>query len=158
MRIAVLSDTHLREVTKGFRALYRRYLERADLVVHAGDWTGLEVVRFLQKGPFRGVHGNMDPPEVRQVLPAKQVLELGGYRIGLIHGWGSSRGLEDRLAQEFDAVDAIVYGHSHEFSNHVRDGILFFNPGAATGYAPTGRNSLGILELGEEMRGMMIPL
>ena len=100
----------------------------------------------------------MDPFEVRTRLPEKTVVEAGPYRIGLIHGWGPSAGLEDRIANEFNNVDAVVYGHSHIAVNHLRNGVLYFNPGTATGYASSGIHSIGILELGDTITGHIIPL
>jgi predicted phosphodiesterase len=32
---------------------------------------------------------------------------------------------------EFKNVDCVVYGHTHKPANHVKDNILFFNPGSA---------------------------
>ncbi|NNG06210.1 MAG: YfcE family phosphodiesterase, partial [Desulfobacteraceae bacterium] len=55
-------------------------------------------------------------------------------------------------------VDVIVYGHSHQAVNYVKDGILLFNPGTATGFSYSKDHSLGILELGETIRGEIIPI
>jgi len=79
--------------------------------------------------------------------------------VGLIHGWGPAEGLEDRILSVFSDVDIIVYGHSHVPANHIREGILLFNPGTATGYSATGEHSIGILRLEkEEARGEIIYL
>ncbi|MBU1902405.1 MAG: metallophosphoesterase family protein, partial [Proteobacteria bacterium] len=64
----------------------------------------------------------------------------------------------DRILPLFDNVDVIVYGHSHVASNHTRDGVLFFNPGTATGYSSSGIHSIGVLELGDYVRGKIIVL
>lgn len=158
MKIGVISDTHLREVSDELKRIEREHLSCTDLVLHAGDVVSAEVVRFFKRRNFRGVHGNMDPPEVRSLLPEKEIIELGRYRLGLIHGWGASRGLEDRIAECFQGVDIIVYGHSHEPANHVKSGILFFNPGTATGYSGSGLHTLGMLELNDRVHGEIIPL
>jgi predicted phosphodiesterase len=78
--------------------------------------------------------------------------------LGLIHGWGSSRGLEERIRQEFKDVDIIVYGHSHCAANHLKEGVLLFNPGTATGYSSSQGHSIGILELGETIHSEIITL
>jgi len=158
VKIGVLSDTHLHEVTKEFAQIYDQYLSAMDLILHAGDVVSPDVIDFLNAKDFHGVCGNMDPAVVKQLLPEKKVLSLSGYRIGLIHGWGQADGLEERIGRLFHHVDIIVYGHSHIASNHMRDGILFFNPGTATGYSSLGKHSIGILELGESPRGEIIPL
>ncbi len=100
----------------------------------------------------------MDSVEVRKNLPCKNVIELGTYRLGIIHGWGSSDDLEDRIRPEFQNVDVIVYGHSHRAANHIRDGVLFFNPGTATGFTSSGVHSIGVLELDDAIHGKIITL
>jgi uncharacterized protein len=158
VRIGVLSDTHLHEVTQEFLGIYERYLSRVDLILHAGDVVSPELIDFLSASAtgFYGVCGNMDPTALRQMLPDKKVVTVAGYRIGLIHGWGQADDLEDRIIPLFHQVDIIVYGHSHIPSNHVRDRILLFNPGTATGYSASGKHSIGILELGETAQGTIV--
>src|SRR3972149_7772203 len=112
MRIAVLSDTHVSRIRELPKALVDR-LKDVDLVVHVGDYTGKEFLDELRKlVNFRGVRGNMDPPDIRGALPDKDILEVNGKRIGLIHGLGAPIGLEERIRKEFENVHAIVYGHS----------------------------------------------
>jgi putative phosphoesterase len=158
MKIGVLSDTHLHRVTDEFREIFETYLSDTDLILHAGDVVSTEVIDFLERRPFFGVRGNMDPPEVRERLAGKRMIELGPFRLGLIHGWGSTKGLEERVWPEFRGVDVIVYGHSHHPANQVGQGVVLFNPGTATGYTPSGANTLGILELGETVHGEIITL
>ncbi|HDZ89683.1 MAG: YfcE family phosphodiesterase [Deltaproteobacteria bacterium] len=158
MKIGVLSDTHLHRVTEEFAAICKSHLSEVDMILHAGDVVSAEVVTFLDHGVFHGVQGNMDPPEVRMLLPDKKIIRAGNYTIGLIHGWGRGDDLEDRILPMFPGVDLIVYGHSHIPSNHTREGVLLFNPGTATGYSSRGNHSLGILELGDEIRGKIITL
>jgi putative phosphoesterase len=158
IRIGVLSDTHLHRVTPEFRGIYDQYLSDVDLIFHAGDFTSPALISFLDKQGFHGVHGNMDPMEVKTMLPEKKVVPVGRFRMGLIHGWGSSEGLENRIWDEFHDVDVIVYGHSHKAVNHVREGVLLFNPGTATGYAMAGGHSIGVLECGEDLQGDIIRL
>ncbi len=158
MKAGVVSDTHLRGMTHDFQRIYEEYLSDVDMILHAGDIVSVDVVEFLERGPFHGVCGNMDPLEMRAVLPDKLVLNIGKYRVALIHGWGSSEGLEERIRPLFRDVDVIVYGHSHKAVNHMKDGVLFFNPGTATGYSSSGMHSIGILEFGETVSGTIIPI
>jgi len=156
MKIGVISDTHLRGITGDFREIYDKYLSDKDVILHAGDFVSTDVVDFLSKKEFHGVRGNMDPVEVKVMLPSKKIVEIGNYRIGLIHGWGPSSGLEDRIWPEFRGVDVIVYGHSHHAVNYVREGVLVFNPGTATGFSSNGTHSIGAFELGDTIRGEII--
>jgi putative phosphoesterase len=158
MRIAVISDTHLLGVSEDLERIDREHLSAADLVVHAGDIVSLEIIQFLKKRNFVGVRGNMDLPEVKSLLPEKEVIKMGPYRIGLTHGWGPGQGLEDRIDELFREMDIIIYGHSHEPANHVKRETLFFNPGTATGYSSSGFHSLGILELNETIHAEIISL
>ena len=158
IKIGVISDTHLNGVTGEFKEIYNEFLADKDLILHAGDVVSTEILEFLDRKNFQGVHGNMDPLEVREVLPAKRILKLGLFRLGLIHGGGPSAGLEDRIRSEFsdNNVDIIVYGHSHHAVNHVREGVLLFNPGTATGFSSSGIHSIGVLELGDTIHGEII--
>ena len=156
MKIGVLSDTHLYRITRELEDLYDRYLSDVDLILHAGDFVSAEVVDFFSGDDFHGVHGNMDPMDVREMLPDKKVMELGSQRLALIHGWGSSDTLEDKICSEFGDVDVIVYGHSHRAANHMRGGILFFNPGTAIGYNPAGPHTIGILEISDIIKGKIL--
>jgi putative phosphoesterase len=158
MRVGVLSDTHLSRVSGDLGEIVDRHFSQMDMILHAGDYVSLDVVRFLNKRPFKGVHGNMDPLEVKETLPEKAVFEVGPWKVGLIHGWGPAAGLEEKLRLEFEDVDVIVYGHAHRAANHTAEGVLLFNPGTATGYAHSGLNSVGVLEFGETVKGEIIEI
>ena len=93
----------------------------------------------------------MDSEELKRILPEKEILEIEGIRIGIIHGWGSPYGIDKRVGGMFDNVNIIVYGHSHNPQNEVKKGVLFFNPGRA-------KNSFGILTIGKEDSGEIINL
>lgn len=158
MKIGVLSDTHLYQVTRKFSNIYHAYLSDADMIFHAGDVVSPDIVAFLEQNVFHGVQGNMDPLEVKALLPGKKIVEVGPHRLGIIHGWGSANGLEDRIFPLFPDVDVIIYGHTHMAANHVRDGVLFFNPGTATGFSASDDHSIGILEVGDTVQGRIIPV
>ncbi|RLB43672.1 MAG: YfcE family phosphodiesterase [Deltaproteobacteria bacterium] len=157
-RIGVISDTHLRQVTKKFERIYKEYLADKDLIIHAGDIVCEDVIDFLAQKPLKAVCGNMDPFEIRKRLPSKEILEIEGITIGIIHGWGPSAGLEERVLDEIPNADVIVYGHSHNPVNSTKQGVLLFNPGTATGYPSAGFNSIGILEISETVHGEIIKL
>ncbi len=149
MKIGVISDTHLQGPDDRLLAIIRKYFSDSELVLHAGDLVDIRVLSAFGDKEVVAVCGNMDPPRVEDEIPRKRVLEIGRFRIGLIHGWGSPHDLEDRIRGEFDQVDCIVYGHSHFPVNHRRDGILFFNPGTACDRRHAISNTVGILEVGE---------
>jgi putative phosphoesterase len=151
MKIGVISDTHatsLAEVPD--RILHA--MAGVDLIIHAGDFVAWDVLDGLkQLGEVKAVQGNMDSEELKRLLPEKEILEVEGRRIGIIHGWGSPYGIDNRVGGMFDNVDIIIYGHSHHPQNEVKNGVLFFNPGIA-------KNSFGILTIGQGVRGEIINL
>ena len=158
MKIAVLSDSH----TDSIDSLPSRILDElsgADLIVHAGDYTGTKLVEELRRrGNFKGVHGNMDPPEIKQQLPAVETVVVGGFRIGVNHPseGGMAFGIEERAGAKFRDVDAIIFGHTHRTKNEHRSGVLYFNPGSATGTFPATAKTFGIITVGKEMRGEIL--
>ncbi|MCK5551995.1 MAG: metallophosphoesterase family protein, partial [Deltaproteobacteria bacterium] len=68
---------------------------------------------------------------------------------------GSPIGQERRVKAEFPLLDCLVYGHTHNPANHRRGGLLFFNPGSPT-RSFRGRNTIGILSVGKEIKGEII--
>ena len=151
MRIGVISDTHLRffeeiphEVVKEF--------SNVDLIVHAGDFTALEVLEGLrQLSEVKAVRGNMDSAELRSLLSDKELFVAGGKKIGVTHGTGAPWGVEHRIRDMFDEVDIIIYGHTHGARNEEIWGTLFFNPGK-------GSRSFGILTIEDGINGEIIKL
>ncbi|MBI4767868.1 MAG: metallophosphoesterase family protein [Deltaproteobacteria bacterium] len=159
MKIGVLSDTHLTRVTPTFKQLVKTYFKDVDLIFHAGDMVGLPVYEFLQSLAVEAVRGNMDEGNLKAILPDKKTLSCGGKKIGLIHGWGAAQGLEGRLVPEFDRIDCLVYGHSHNPANHWVDGVLHFNPGSASGIGFFGKPTIGFLHINDsEIKGEILEL
>ncbi len=159
MRIAVISDTH----TDSINTLPRRLVDQLsafDIIIHAGDFTGKTLLDDLRKlGHFRGVHGNADDPDVKRELPGIDTIEAGGFRIGLNHpAEGGNGNLEDRLRRKFQNVQVIIHGHTHRTKNESKEGILWFNPGSATGTFPARKKTYGTLTLDKEVRGELIEL
>jgi putative phosphoesterase len=149
VRIGVISDTHARHFAQLPQELVR-VLGKVDLIVHAGDIVTMEVIQGLQTlAPVKGVCGNMDLPEVRVSFPEKQLLELEGKKIGIVHGSGGPAGLESRVLQLFPGADVVIFGHSHIGMNNSVNGVLLFNPGRAD-------ESYGLLEVGEAISGRIV--
>jgi putative phosphoesterase len=154
-RILVLSDTHISKVAAhpgSDPALLEDldgYLKAADLILHAGDHTGADFYRALQlRGDLISVSGNMDSFLLQSELPERKVLTCENVRIGILHGWGPSRGLEDRVYDAWpeDKPEIIIFGHSHRSHQSRRGKTLLFNPGSATD--PSGPEAtVGWLEI-----------
>lgn len=158
MKIGVISDTHLREPHSEFKEMIESYFKDVEKIFHAGDFVEWGIAEYLSSlKELIAVCGNMDSQDIRKAFPQKRIVELRGFKIGLIHGGGPPFGIESRIRGEFDEVDAIVYGHTHTPANHQPKNILFFNPGSPTRsfiHKPT----LGILHVGEKIEGEIIKI
>jgi putative phosphoesterase len=158
VRIGVLSDTHLTLGDARLPALLvdcQHHFAGTELVLHAGDVVDPQLLPLLPQ-PLLAVRGNLDPPE----LPERRIIPVAGKRIGLIHGWGAKYDLEERILRAFsgEQVDCIVYGHSHQPTCHVVNGILLFNPGSPTDRRNAPFHSLGILTISDGITGEIIVL
>lgn len=109
-------------------------LANAELVLHAGDFVTVAVLNELRQigPPVKGIHGNMDEPELKQLLPKQRVVEVGDVRIGMLHNPGPRNGRETRLAARFADCDAVVYGHTHVPQVERLDHVWILNPGSPT--------------------------
>jgi uncharacterized protein len=124
-----------------------RELERADLILHAGDFVTAAVLRELQAyAPVEAVFGNMDEPALQASLPERRVVEVEGGRIGLVHIPGPRAGREERLTSWFAGCDAVVYGHTHVPQVERHRGVWILNPGSPTERRRAPSRSLIVLE------------
>ncbi len=134
MRLAIVADTHL---PRGSRALPEACVERlrgADAILHAGDFTALAVLRELEAlgPPVHAVHGNVDGPDLRALLPEARIVPAAGARIAMVHDAGPAAGRLARMRRRFPGAEAVVFGHSH-IPLHERAGAFeIFNPGSPT--------------------------
>ena len=125
-----------------------RTLERADLIVHAGDFVVLSVLEELRAlGPVQAVYGNMDEPALRESLPKELVVEVETARIGLVHVPGPAAGREARLAARFPGCDAVVYGHTHIPQVERVGDVWILNPGSPTERRKAPVHSMLVLEV-----------
>ncbi len=156
MKIGVISDTHLGEPHSEFKRTIEFHFKDVEKIFHVGDFVEESIAEYLAtQKELIAVYGNMDSRDIGKAFPRKRIVELKGFRIGLIHGSGPPFGIESRVRGEFDEVDAIVYGHTHIPANHWVKKILFFNPGSLTrAFKP----SLGILHIGEKIDGEIIKI
>ena len=160
MKIVVISDTHSDSIDTLPKKLIEE-LTNSDLIIHAGDFTGSQLVEDLKKlGTLRGVYGNIDGPDVRAKLPEIDTIAIEGFRIGVNHPaeGGAPNTIEQRIRKKFDNVDVIIHGHSHQTKNEAKDGILWLNPGSATGKFPALKKSYGTLNIGEKITGEIVDL
>ncbi len=148
-QVVVLADTHIRR--GGKRRLPDTaypFLERADVILHAGDVTGPALLDQLRAvAPVHAVLGNNDAA-LTGLLPETVELELDGVTLAMVHDSGPRAGREARLHRRFPTADVVVFGHSHiPWNAPGVDGQLLFNPGSPTQRRRQPHRTLGVLHL-----------
>jgi putative phosphoesterase len=149
--IAIIADTHM---PKGRRSLPERCLEllvSAELIVHAGDWSKIEILEmFATIGPpIVAVHGNVDDAAIRRRLPERAVFEAGRRSVGVVHDAGAKHGRPARMRKAFPDAAAVIFGHSHApLLAREDDGFQIFNPGSPTERRRSPVATMGTLEVG----------
>ena len=159
MKIVVISDTHIPRVAHDIPPQIYSDIETCDAIINAGDFVEealLDKLNILRK--TYAVCGNMDTDNLRRRLKQKEVIKFGKFKVGIIHGYGAPRDIEETVMKEFTEVDAIVFGHSHSATNVLKSGILLFNPGSPTDKIFAKSNSYGILEISDKIEGRIINL
>jgi len=161
--VAIVADTHMPRGSRELPARCVELLEQAELIVHAGDFSGEEVLdRFEGFVPeLVAVHGNVESPEVRHRLPERTSFVLGAHEIGVVHDAGPRAGRLARMRRLFPAAAAVIFGHSH-IPLHERDesGFQIFNPGSPTERRRAPSHTMGLLDLGPggELRFELVEL
>jgi uncharacterized protein len=146
--VAVIADTHLPRGERTLSGACLDVLAAADLILHAGDITRVEVLDALQElAPVEAVHGNVDEPALQALLPAELAVEVGDVRIGMVHDAGPADGRLARLVARFPGCHAVVYGHTHmpELVRHA--GVWILNPGSPIERRRAPHRSLIVLEI-----------
>ena len=142
MIVGIIADTHDRLPLLD-EAVKRLNEEKAELVLHAGDYVAPFVVPHFKplKANLIGVFGNNDGD--RELLK-RRFTELGaeirgkfaevkvdGLTIALLHG-DEAELLRSLINVE--GYDVIVCGHTHEAKTYRKGKTLVINPGEVCGY------------------------
>ena len=131
--IALLGDTHLPRLGRRLPEACLHVLERADVILHLGDFISAAVLEELRAfAPVHAVHGNVDERPLREELPERLVVDVEGVRIGLVHDGGPSRRRHERLRSWFPDCDLVAYGHSHIPELARSADVWLVNPGSPT--------------------------
>ena len=93
------------------------------------------------------MHGNVDEPRLRELLPERARVEVAGVTIAVIHDAGPARGRLERLRGTFPDADAVVFGHSHLPLHECEAGFQIFNPGSPTERRRAPERSFGVAEV-----------
>ncbi|MBT2710898.1 metallophosphoesterase [Pseudomonas sp. ISL-84] len=149
-----MSDTHMPKKAKKLPSVLMRELNGCDLIIHAGDWQTIDVYHeFKTFAPVEGVYGNTDSEEICGLFRESLLLEIKGYKIGVVHGHGQGKTTEKRSIAAFgnERVDCIIFGHSHIPVNKDESGLTLFNPGSPTDKRRQPQYSFGIMEIEDKM-------
>ncbi|GMI45845.1 hypothetical protein TrCOL_g12549 [Triparma columacea] len=141
--VLVLGDMHMPQRTAQIPAKFKKMLVPGKMqhVLCTGNLTTKDSMdMLLNLAP--NVHctrGDMDDSTLS--LPETKVVQIGGFKVGLIHGhqvvpWASTASLSIK-ARSLDC-DILVSGHTHESAIFEEGGVWYINPGSMTGaYSPT---------------------
>ena len=157
MLVGVVSDTH------GYlNPRVPELLQGVDHILHAGDIGDGGIIESLTEiAPVTVVRGNNDRTGPESQYPEAVSLQLEGFGFYLTHIVKPPKKPDDPAitAYKKQAVDIVVYGHSHIAFQQEIDSILFFNPGAAGKRRFKVVPSIGFLELEKgRVEGKIVPL
>ncbi|MBO0681138.1 metallophosphoesterase [Mycolicibacterium sp. S2-37] len=135
MRLLLISDTHLPKRARDLPSQVWEEVERADVVIHAGDWVDVALLDELERRSSRLVAcwGNNDGDQLRRRLPERVDVTLEGVRFTVTHEAGASGGRDARMARLYPDTDVLVFGHSHiPWDTTAPTGLRLLNPGSPT--------------------------
>ena len=122
LRIGLISDTH-----NLLRPEVLDFLRGSDHILHGGDICGDAVLRALAElAPVTAVRGNNDRGAWAGALRERDVVELGGAKILVVHDIADLK-----RAPDASGAGTVVFGHSHKPLTEQRAGVLYVNPGSA---------------------------
>ncbi|MGV0655537.1 metallophosphoesterase [Mycolicibacterium thermoresistibile] len=135
MRLLLISDTHVPKRARDLPPPVWEEVDRADVVIHAGDWVDAALLDALQARAARLIAcwGNNDGDDLRHRLPECAEATLHGLRFTVVHETGAVAGREARMAKRHPDTDVLVFGHSHiPWDTTAPTGLRLLNPGSPT--------------------------
>jgi uncharacterized protein len=142
MRLGVISDTHGHsDYTRAALGVLDE--QQVDALIHCGDIGPPQIVGLFAGRPTHFVFGNTDQDlaDLRMAIAELGLnchehrgdVELGGRRIGFLHGDDAGAFMEMIASQQFDLV---CYGHTHQKELHQQGRTWVLNPGAVYRASP----------------------
>jgi putative phosphoesterase len=156
MRIGILSDTHLPNLIRHLDELgpeIATFLSTVDLILHSGDLTAPMVLDWLE--PFAPVvctTGNNDPI-VDSRCQDVAILDLQGWRLGMVHSLRRGFRPMAELQQLFPTpVQIMIAGDTHYEVLEYREGVVVLNSGSPTfpHHKDLRLGTVGLMELAPE--------
>ncbi len=159
MLITAISDTHMPKRGRKLPKFLIEYLKISDVIIHAGDWQDWSVYKELSSfGRLEGVFGNTDSGGLKEMLKDKLILNINGFKLGIVHGHGKGKTTEKRALDSFadDKLDCLIYGHSHIPVLKKENGTLIINPGSPVDKRRQPRFSFAVIRAEEELSAELI--
>ncbi len=150
MIIGVISDTHGLLSASALDAL-----QGSELIIHAGDMGGPEVLETLERlAPVTAVRGNMDYGAWAESLPPTNLVTFNGSLLYIVHNLHSLD-----LEPSATGVKGVISGHTHQPEIRTMNGVLYFNPGSASYGRHSGPLSVGrIKTIGDRLHPVIIQI
>jgi putative phosphoesterase len=131
LRIGLLSDTHHFLDENIFR-----HFDKCDEIWHAGDFGTIAIAEKLAAfRPLKGVYGNIDGQDIRQVYPEKLRWQSEGVNVFMTHIGGYPPRYNPAVKKELEqnTPQLFICGHSHILKVMFDERLecLHMNPGAA---------------------------
>lgn len=133
MKIAVLSDTHIKTSNISTLQNFLIKLPKVDMILHCGDLISYQCYSLLESYYSTvAVFGNVDDSQCKEKLKEKEILQLEGYNVGLFHGHGIKGDTLKRVKAAFceESVDIVIFGHSHKPMIFTEKNVIYINPGS----------------------------
>jgi len=133
MKLGIVSDTHIPDIIGEIPSWVISGLVDCDLIIHAGDITGSEVLAELREiAPVKAVQGNCDGSDLTEELELSWQFEIEGINIALTHGHIIQGDLITGLTYSFTEADLIIFGHTHNAFYQELENQVLLNPGSPT--------------------------
>ncbi|MBV1906971.1 MAG: YfcE family phosphodiesterase [Pseudomonadales bacterium] len=139
MRIGLIADTHMPGCLEELWPQALDGFSNVDHILHAGDLHTLDIVDELHAlAPICVAKGNGDLDIIDSRLKDSWLLELAGFKIGMIHRLPSPERkspaqIHAYVERHFELIpDVIVFGHTHLEGLYQVGDMLCVNPGSPT--------------------------
>ena len=152
LKIGLIADTqdNIENIEKSIKIFKE---SRANMVIHAGDYSSPEAIQFFRGMKLIGVFGNndFDRSGIRdafsdiggQVRGDLYEIEIDDLIFAVYHGTQQER--RDLLIRS-GKYDVVVFGHTHRTLNSKVGRTLVLNPGTAKGWFFGYKATVGIFD------------
>jgi len=137
MLVLVIGDCHIPHRAAEIPAEFKKLLVPGKIqhILSTGNFRSQEIEDYLRTlaDDSHFVKGDFDE---NQSLPESEVVTIGQFKVGLIHGHqivpSGDKEAKAIFQRQLD-VDILVSGNTHVFESYEYNKKIFINPGSATG-------------------------